>query len=86
MVGTPPSYRESSAQGIYDAFDTASNRIGLSVVELLRRDGSVLRVHGIDMFDGTPIVDIKPYLTNIPEEWLRRGRLAEAEARVPGEP
>ena len=38
------------------------------------------------MLDGTPILDVKPYLSSIPEETLRRGWLAEAEARkgVPG--
>ena len=40
-----------------------------------------LRVRGVDMLDGTPILDIKPYLSNIPEEKLRRGWLAEAETR-----
>jgi tRNA (Thr-GGU) A37 N-methylase len=32
------------------------------------------------MLDGTPILDIKPYLSSIPEEKLRRGWLAQAEA------
>ena len=41
----------------------------------------MLRVRGVDMLDGTPILDIKPYLSNIPEEKLRRGWLAEAEAQ-----
>jgi len=41
----------------------------------------VLRVRGVDMLDGTPILDIKPYLSNVPAEKLRRGWLAEAEAR-----
>ena len=57
------------------------NPIALTVVELLGRDGNRLRVRGLDMLDGTPILDIKPYLSNIPEEKLRRGWLAEAEAR-----
>jgi tRNA (Thr-GGU) A37 N-methylase len=51
------------------------------VVELLRRDGVALHVRGVDMLDGTPILDIKPYLSSVPEEKLRRGWLAEAEAR-----
>jgi tRNA-Thr(GGU) m(6)t(6)A37 methyltransferase TsaA len=58
------------------------NPIGLTVVELLGREGALLRVRGIDMLDGTPILDIKPYLSNIPAEELRRGWLAEAEARA----
>ena len=57
------------------------NPIGLTVVRLLRREGARLYVNGVDMLDGTPIVDIKPYLSNVPAEELRRGWLAEAEAR-----
>jgi tRNA (Thr-GGU) A37 N-methylase len=51
------------------------------VVELLGREGGTLHVRGVDMLDGTPILDIKPYLSSIPAENLRRGWLAEAEAR-----
>ena len=57
------------------------NPIGLTVVELLHREGQELHVRGVDMLDGTPILDIKPYLSSIPSEKLRRGWLAEAEAR-----
>ena len=57
------------------------NPIGLTVVELLGRDGSRLRVRGVDMLDGSPIVDIKPYLSSIPSDQIRRGWLAEAERR-----
>jgi tRNA (adenine37-N6)-methyltransferase len=57
------------------------NPIALTVVELLGREGPRLRVRGVDMLDGTPILDIKPYMSNIPEDKLRRGWLAEAEAR-----
>lgn len=57
------------------------NPIGLTVVELLGREGARLKVRGVDMLDGTPIVDLKPYLSSVPEESLRRGWLAEAEAR-----
>ena len=57
------------------------NPIGLTTVELLRREGVKLQVRGVDMLDGTPILDIKPYLSSIPSERLRRGWLAEAEAR-----
>jgi tRNA (adenine37-N6)-methyltransferase len=51
------------------------NPIALTVVELLARDGRRLRVHGVDMVDGTPILDIKPYLSSVPESSLRRGWL-----------
>ena len=38
------------------------NPIGLSVVALLGREGNVLRVEGADMLDGSPLLDIKPYV------------------------
>ncbi len=57
------------------------NPIGLTVVRLLRREGPRLHVRGIDMLDNTPILDIKPYVASVPEEKLKRGWLAQAEAR-----
>jgi tRNA-Thr(GGU) m(6)t(6)A37 methyltransferase TsaA len=57
------------------------NPIGLTVVKLLGRDGPRLRVRGLDMLEGTPILDIKPYLSNVPADTLKRGWLAEAEQR-----
>jgi tRNA-Thr(GGU) m(6)t(6)A37 methyltransferase TsaA len=38
------------------------NQIGLSVVRLLRRKENILSVKGIDVIDGTPLLDIKPYV------------------------
>ena len=38
------------------------NPIGLSVVQLVRCEGQVLHVDGIDVLDGTPLLDIKPYV------------------------
>ncbi len=37
------------------------NAIGLSVVELIRREDNVLYLEGMDILDGTPLLDIKPY-------------------------
>jgi tRNA-Thr(GGU) m(6)t(6)A37 methyltransferase TsaA len=83
LLGTPPT--DNRKHGV---FATRSSRrpnpIGFTVVELLRRAGAELHVRGVDMLDGTPILDIKPYLSNIPEASLRRGWLAEAEARANG--
>jgi tRNA-Thr(GGU) m(6)t(6)A37 methyltransferase TsaA len=80
LLGTPPSDNRS-----HGVFATRSprrpNPIGLTVVALLRRDGCNLHVRGVDMLDGTPILDIKPYLSSVPAGELRRGWLAEAEAR-----
>jgi tRNA-Thr(GGU) m(6)t(6)A37 methyltransferase TsaA len=80
LMGTPPS--DNRPHGVFATRSPKRpNPIGLTVVELLRRDGLALHVRGIDMLDGTPILDIKPYLSSIREEALRRGWLAEAEAR-----
>jgi tRNA-Thr(GGU) m(6)t(6)A37 methyltransferase TsaA len=80
LLGTPPS--DNRQHGLFATRSPRRpNPIGLTTVELLRRDGSQLHVRGVDMLDGTPILDIKPYLSNIPSERLRRGWLAEAEAR-----
>jgi tRNA-Thr(GGU) m(6)t(6)A37 methyltransferase TsaA len=80
LVAYPPS--DDRPHGV---FATRSPRrpspVGLTVVQLLRRDGPRLHVRGVDMLDGTPVLDIKPYLSSIPSEALRRGWLAEAEAR-----
>lgn len=38
------------------------NPIGISIVELVRRKGNVLYLDGLDVLDGTPLLDIKPYV------------------------
>ncbi len=38
------------------------NPIGLSVVELLGIEGNILHLDGVDILDGTPLLDIKPYI------------------------
>lgn len=80
LSGTPPS--DNRPHGVFATRSPRRpNPIGLTVVELLGRNGSELHVRGVDMLDGTPILDIKPYLSSVPAEKLRRGWLAEAEAR-----
>jgi tRNA-Thr(GGU) m(6)t(6)A37 methyltransferase TsaA len=81
LLGTPPS--DSRPHGVFATRSPRRpNPIGLTVVELLSREGPRLHVRGVDMLDGTPIFDIKPYLSNVSSEQLRRGWLAEAEART----
>jgi tRNA-Thr(GGU) m(6)t(6)A37 methyltransferase TsaA len=65
------------------------NPIGLSLVRLVRREGCVLHLEDVDLLDGTPLLDIKPYVprfdyrTGVRTGWLetvdeqtaqRRGR------------
>src|ERR1700747_2670759 len=80
LVVTPPS--DNRPHGVFATRSPRRpNPIGLTVVELLGRQGPSLRVRGVDMLDGTPVLDIKPYLSSVPEHSLRRGWLADAEAR-----
>jgi tRNA-Thr(GGU) m(6)t(6)A37 methyltransferase TsaA len=80
LFGTPPI--DDRPHGVFATRSPRRpNPIGLTVVQLLGREDNVLRVRGLDMLDGTPILDLKPYLSSIPPEAIRRGWLAEAEAR-----
>jgi tRNA (adenine37-N6)-methyltransferase len=49
------------------------NQIGLTVVELLKVEGSTLTVRGLDAYDGSPVLDVKPY-----DSWD-----SKPDARVP---
>jgi tRNA-Thr(GGU) m(6)t(6)A37 methyltransferase TsaA len=56
------------------------NPIGLTIVELLERKGNVLKVKGIDMLDGTPLLDIKPYVPKF--DWKSNVKIGWLEERV----
>lgn len=80
LLASPPS--DNRQHGVFATRSPQRpNPIGLTTVELVRREGRRLQVHGVDMLDGTPVLDLKPYLSGVPTEKLRRGWLAEAEAR-----
>lgn len=65
------------------------NAIGLSVVRLERIEAGVLHVRDVDIVDGTPLLDIKPYLPTVDApEGVRTGWLARASGGAghrPGE-
>ena len=85
LLVTPPS--DNRPHGVFATRSPRRpNPIGLTIVELVGRDGSMLRVRGIDMLDGTAILDIKPYLSSVPADRLHRGWLEEAEARAGAKP
>jgi tRNA-Thr(GGU) m(6)t(6)A37 methyltransferase TsaA len=80
LLGIPPT--DDRPHGVFATRSPRRpNPIGLTVVRLIRREGPSLHVEGIDMLDGTPILDIKPYLSSVAPEALKRGWLAEAEKR-----
>ena len=81
LLGTPPS--DNRPHGVFATRSPRRpNPIGLTTVELLRREGTDLHVRGVDMLDGTPILDIKPYLSGIPTEKLRRGWLRRSRGET----
>lgn len=80
LIATPPS--DNKPHGVFATRSPARpNPIGLTVVTLLRREGTHLFVRGVDMLDGTPILDIKPYLSSVPDSELRRGWLDLLESK-----
>lgn len=68
LVQRPPHLDESKG-----VFSTCSprrpNPIGLSVLKVLNKHENIIDVGGLDMLDGTPILDIKPFMVP-PERWL----------------
>jgi tRNA-Thr(GGU) m(6)t(6)A37 methyltransferase TsaA len=70
----PEGDRYPGAVGIFALRVPARpNPIGVTVVPLLAREGTVLHVRGLDAVDGTPVLDVKPYLPrydSVPEASL----------------
>ena len=62
---------------------TRPNHIGMSVVELVKIEGAVLHLARVDILDGTPLLDIKPYVPEFdqPSE-VRIGWLAAARGQA----
>ncbi len=40
------------------------NQIGMSIVKLIKKIENILEIEGVDILDGTPLIDIKPYVPN----------------------
>lgn len=83
LVAHPPT--DHRPHGVFSTRSPRRpNPIGLTVVRLLRREGPRLFVRGVDMLDGTPFLDLKPYLSNVPPDELKRGWIDSLEARAQG--
>jgi tRNA-Thr(GGU) m(6)t(6)A37 methyltransferase TsaA len=80
LLSSPPT--DNRPHGVFATRSPRRpNPIALTVVRLLARDENRLSVRGVDMLDGTPILDIKPYLSSVPADELERGWIAEVESR-----
>jgi len=56
-------FLDTTERGIFSTrHPSRPNPIGISVLKLLKRHGTTLHVSGVDMLDGTPVLDIKPYV------------------------
>jgi tRNA-Thr(GGU) m(6)t(6)A37 methyltransferase TsaA len=83
-------YLDTELRGLFATRSPSRpNPIGLSVVRLLAIDGRVLRIEGVDLLDGTPVLDIKPYVGEFDDQpeircgWLDKvkGREVVADGR-----
>lgn len=79
-------FMDTSSHGVFATRAPARpNRIGLSIVELLGMDRCWLHFRGNDMLDGTPVLDIKPYVPQLDvRETERIGWFATGLDQLPG--
>jgi tRNA-Thr(GGU) m(6)t(6)A37 methyltransferase TsaA len=62
-------YLDTELRGLFATrAPSRPNPIGLSIVRLLGIDGRVLRIEGVDLLDGTPVLDIKPYVRDFDDQ------------------
>ena len=69
----------SESRGVFATrAPTRPNPIGLSVVELVRIEGNLLYLGNVDILDGTPLLDIKPYVPEFDQPVAARAGWLEA--------
>jgi tRNA-Thr(GGU) m(6)t(6)A37 methyltransferase TsaA len=75
----PVLHHPGSGLGIFAARSPIHpNSIGLTLVQLVRREDNTIWVRGLDALDGTPVLDIKPY-----PDWERGRLVVVADFRIP---
>ena len=63
-------FMDESLRGLFATrHPNRPNPIGISVLRLLEREGNLLKISGLDILDGTPLIDLKPY---VPEFDVRK--------------
>jgi tRNA-Thr(GGU) m(6)t(6)A37 methyltransferase TsaA len=61
LIQNPPHHNQP--KGVFSICSPRRpNPIGMSILDVLEVENNVIRVRGLDMLDGTPILDIKPYI------------------------
>ena len=76
-------FLDDRTHGIFATrYPARPNQIGLSVVRLLGVEGASLRIEGADMLDGTPLLDIKPYVPEFDIRTDTRSGWYETRARA----
>jgi tRNA-Thr(GGU) m(6)t(6)A37 methyltransferase TsaA len=79
VVHFPSTKADSPPLGIFATrAPIHPNPIGLTLVELVKREENVLWVKGLDAYDGTPVLDIKPY-----PDWERGRLIVVTDFRIP---
>jgi tRNA-Thr(GGU) m(6)t(6)A37 methyltransferase TsaA len=80
-------YLDTEVRGLFATrAPSRPNPIGISLVRLLSIDGRRLRIEGVDLLDGTPVLDIKPYVRDFDEQtevrcgWLDKIRAGDVVA------
>ncbi|MBN2290444.1 MAG: tRNA (N6-threonylcarbamoyladenosine(37)-N6)-methyltransferase TrmO [Candidatus Glassbacteria bacterium] len=75
-------YLDRETHGVFSTrAPTRPNKIGLSSVKLLRREGCRLFLAGVDILDNTPLLDIKPYVPDF--DVFEAGRTGWLDKRLP---
>ena len=68
---TAKPYMDSKKRGVFAMRGPSRpNPIGMSIVRLIGIEGSIIHIQDVDIVDGTPLLDIKPY---VPEFDIREG-------------
>ncbi len=77
-------FMDSAPRGVFATRSPLRpNHIGLSLVELIGREGNVLRIRGVDILNDTPLLDIKPYIAQFDHvENSRSGWLTASQKEI----
>ena len=78
-------YMDDNFHGVFATrAPSRPNNIGISVVKLLKIEDNKLYIENVDIIDGTPLLDIKPYVPEFEtEEEIRKGWLEENVKKLP---